>query len=92
MAINRKLRLTPTNFEKLQEYMEFKANFHHISIWVRKDFEKKWHGLPYLAIDDAIVAVLDRWPTDWCNDMDLTTRSSKTAMQRKKEEAKLKME
>lgn len=34
MAINRKPWLSPTNFDKLQEYVEFKAEFHHVSIHV----------------------------------------------------------
>lgn len=92
MAINRKPQLTPTHFEKLQEYMEFKADFHHVSIRVWKDPEKKWHNLPYLATDDVITTILDCWMVDWCNATDLTVGSSKTAVQRKKEEAKLKME
>lgn len=39
MAINHKLRLSPTNFDRLQEYMEFKVDFDHISIWAQKDPE-----------------------------------------------------
>lgn len=64
MAINRKARLTPTNFEKLQEYVELKADFHHVSIQAWKDLEHKWHDLPYLATNYAITVVLDCWLTD----------------------------
>lgn len=32
MDINCKSQLSPKNFDKLQEYVEFKANFHHVSI------------------------------------------------------------
>ena len=92
MAINRKPSFTPTNFEKLQEYVEFKVDFHHVSIRAWKDPEKKWHDLPHLARDDAITAVLNYWPADWHNATYSTTGSSKTVAQQKKEEAKLKME
>jgi len=34
MAINYKSWLSPTIFEKLQEYVEFKADFHHVSMHV----------------------------------------------------------
>jgi len=59
MAINCKPWLSPTNFDRLQEYVEFKADFHHISIWAQNDPEQKWHDLPYLATDDVIGMVLD---------------------------------
>lgn len=72
--------------------MEFKANFHHVSIHARKDSENKWYDLPYLATENAITVVLDRWLVDWCTASDLTAGSSKFAAQRKKDEAKLKME
>ena len=59
MAINRKLCLTPKKFEKLQEYVEFKADFHHVSIQGQKDPEQKWHNPPYVATDDEIAVVLE---------------------------------
>lgn len=92
MAISRKPWLSPTNFDKLQEYVEFKADFHHVSIPTRKDPKQKWHDLPYLATDDTTIAVLDRWPVDWHTTTDLIAGSSKFITQRKKEEAKLRME
>lgn len=92
MDINHKPRLTPTNFEKLQEYVEFMAYFHHVSICAWKDLEKKWHDLPYLATDDAITVVINYWLIDYRNFMDSMAGSNNTASQRKKEEAKIKME
>jgi len=59
MAINRKPQLSPTIFDKLQEHVNFKANFHHVSIHAQKDLDKKWYDLPYLATKDAITAVLN---------------------------------
>lgn len=35
MAINCKPRLSPTNFDRLQEYVEFNTDFHHVSICVK---------------------------------------------------------
>jgi len=40
--------------------MEFKDDFHHVSIRAWKDPEKKWHDMPYLVMDDAIQVVIDR--------------------------------
>lgn len=37
MAINHKLRLSPTMYANLKGYAEFKAGFHRVSIRVRKD-------------------------------------------------------
>lgn len=37
MAINHKPQLSPTMFDKLQKYMEFKAEFHRVSIRAWKD-------------------------------------------------------
>ena len=91
MAINRKPWLSPTMFANLQGYIEFKAGFHHLSIRARKDPAKTWYDLPYLATDDAIDVVLDRWSTEWCTTSDLVVRARKSTTQRKKEEAKIKM-
>lgn len=54
MAINRKLRLSPTVFDQLVEYVQFKPEFHCVSMCVKKDPEKKWYDLPYLTTNDAI--------------------------------------
>lgn len=79
------VQLTPTNFEKLQEYVEFKDDFHHVLIRVQKDPEQKWQDLPYLATNVVIVAVLDCWLEDWHNPMDSKAGSSKTITQQEKE-------
>jgi len=42
-------------------------------------------------MDDEIQVVIDSWPTEWHIVLDLMARSSKTATQRKKDEAKLNM-
>lgn len=91
MVINRKLQLSPTVFAKLQECVEFKADFQRVSIRAWKDPEQQWHDLPYLATDDAIDTVLDHWPTKSRTTSNLTVGSSKSSTQRKKEGSKLKM-
>lgn len=91
MVINRKPWLSPTVFANLQGYAKFKADFYHVAIKAWKDPMQKWYDLPYLETDDAIDAVVDRWPTEWCTKTDLAVRGSKFFALRKKEEAKLKM-
>jgi len=66
MGINCKPRLSPTVYNSLQSFTEFKADFHHVYIRVRKDPMKAWHELPYLAMDDVIFFVLESWPSEWC--------------------------
>lgn len=58
MGINRKPRLLPTVYNNLQSFSEFKVDFHHIYVKVRKDPIKKWNELPYMAADDIIFDVL----------------------------------
>jgi len=62
-----------------------------ISIRVQKDPMWKWYDLSYLATDDAIDAVLDKWMAEWHTSTNLEVGGSKFSAQKKKEEAKLKM-
>lgn len=91
MDINCKLRLSPTVYTNLQGYVKFKVDFHRVSIRVRKDLVQKWYHLPYLATNDAIDLVLDKWPVVWHSTKDMAVGRRKSAMYKKKEEAKLKM-
>jgi len=59
MTINHKLQLSPTIYDQLVEYVEFKADLHQVSVRVWKDPKKKWYDLPYLATKDTITAVVD---------------------------------
>jgi len=61
MAIIHQLQFSPTVFDKLQSYMEFKADFHHVSIRAWKEPKKNWHEFPYLVTDDAIPTIIERW-------------------------------
>jgi len=56
-----------------------------------KDPAQKWYDLPYLAMDCAIDATLDQWLAEWRTTTDLAVGGSKSAAQKRKEEAKLKM-
>lgn len=48
--------------------------------------------MPYLAIDEMINTIHDRWSVEWCTSLDLTVGSSNIVVQWKKEESKSKME
>ena len=62
MGINHKLRLSPTVYNSLQSFTVFKEDFHHVYYGAQKDPMKTWHELPYLAIDNVILTVLESWP------------------------------
>lgn len=78
-------------YTNLQGYIDFKVDFHQILIRVWKDPAQKWYDLSYIAINNAINVVLDQWLTEWCTTTDLAMGGSKSATQKKKEEAKFKM-
>lgn len=62
-------------------------DLHSIYIRARKDPAKKLRELPFVATDDIIFNVLETWSSEWCA-LDIT-EMEKSAMQKKKEEAKL---
>ncbi len=72
MGINRKPRLSPTVYNRLQSFVEFKVDFHHIYLRARKDLTKKWSELPFIATDDVIFDVLETWLPEW-HTPDITT-------------------
>ena len=72
--------------------MEFKADFHCVSMRAQKDPDQKWYDLPYLATDEAIMVVLHYWLAEWCMASNLTAGSSKSTAKRKKEYVRLNME
>lgn len=89
MGINRKAWLSPTVYNNLQSFAEFKADFHHIYIRALKDPAKKWNELPYMATDDVIFDVLEAWPLEWCTPAISSVEEGKSAAQKKKKESKL---
>lgn len=63
--IDRRPRMSPTIYNNFQSMTEFKADMHHLYIYARKDLEQSWVTLSFLAIDDAIYAVLAAWHLEW---------------------------
>ena len=88
IAINQKPQLSPTIFEQLSRYVEFKADFHNVYIWGRKDPKKKWFDLPYLATDNAIEEVIKRWLADYHSPSDLIVGTRKSMEKKKKDTTK----
>lgn len=89
MGINCKLQFTPTVYNSLQSFADFKVDFHRIYIRVHKDPTKKWNELPYMAMDDVIFDVLEALPSEWHTPSIFVMEERKSATQRKREEAKL---
>ena len=89
MGINRKSRLSPTIYNNLQSFAEFKADLHSIYIRAHKDSAKQWRELPFVATDVVIFNILETWTPEWCTP-DIVAME-KSATQRKKDEAKLRM-
>ena len=85
MGINRKLRLSPTAYNSLQSFAEFKVDFHHVFIRVWKDATKTWHDLPYLVTNDLIFTVLESWLPEWHTPTDSAVETGESSMQLKKE-------
>ena len=65
MGINHKPWLSPIVYNSPQSFTEFKVDFHHVYIRVRKDPTKKWKELPYLATNDVIFIALESWLPEW---------------------------
>lgn len=65
MWINRWLHLSPTVHNSLQSFADFKANMHNVYIKAHKDPTLQWTKIPFIAIDDAIILVLESCPPEW---------------------------
>lgn len=89
MWINCKSRLSPTIYNSLQSFTEFKADFNHVYIRARKEPMNKWNELHYLTMNDVIFTVLDSWPLEWHAQASSMVEPYKYAEKRKREEAKL---
>lgn len=57
---------------------------HNIHVRARKDPTKEWTKLPFIAIDDAIFTVLEKWPLEW-RALDLEGMERVATQQRKKD-------
>lgn len=91
MGINCKPQLSPTIYNSLQSFAEFKVDFLHVYIRARKDPAKKWNELSYLATDDVIFDVLESWLPEWRALSISAVAVDKSAAQKKKDEAKLRV-
>jgi len=86
IGINRKLQLSPTVFNILQSFSEFKADIHSVYIKACEDSAKQCRKLPFVAIDDVIFKILETWLSKW-RTPDIA-KLEKLEAQRKKEEVK----
>jgi len=57
-------RLSPTLFEQLRAFTEFKAEFHNVYIWARRDPKQIWHKLPYLVSETDVQEIVGSWPVE----------------------------
>jgi len=80
MGINCNPKLSPTVYNNLQIFTEFKAVFHHVYIRACKDPTKTWNELPYLSMDDVIFAILESWPPEWHAPARSTVEAEKPAI------------
>jgi len=87
MWINRKPWLSPTVYNSLQRFAEFKVDMHNIYIRVHKDPTKQWIKLPFVDTEDAIFYVLEAWQLEW-HTPDIA-KTKKFVVQKKKDDAKL---
>jgi len=88
MGIKRKSWLSPTIYNSLQCFAEFKVDLHSIDIRVHKGPTKQWKELPFVAMKDVIFDVLE-WPPEW-RAPDIAAME-KSTVQKNKEETKLRM-
>ena len=45
--------------------MKFKADFHHMHIWAKKDLVEVWYEFPYIVTEDYVAWIIRAWPSDW---------------------------
>ena len=65
MWIKQRLRLSPTMYNSLRRFANFKADMYNVYIKARKDIVQTRTKLPFIAINDAIFSVLESWPPEW---------------------------
>ena len=78
MWINRRPRLSPTMYNNLRSFADFKADMHNVYIKVHKDPAQNRTKIPFIAIDDLIFSVLESWPYTW-RASDLVEKERKAA-------------
>ena len=89
VGINRMSWLSPTVYNSLQSFVEFKVDLHSIYIRAHKDSTNQWSELPFVAMEDVIFDVLETWLLEWRAQN--IAAMEKSVAQKKKEDAKLRM-
>jgi len=65
MVITQWSRLSPNLHSQYTNIADFKANFHNLSIQKKKDPTRTWHKLPYLATEEDIMGVINKFLSEW---------------------------
>lgn len=65
MCINRRPWLSPTFYNSLWRFVDFKADMHNVYIKAGKDPAQNGTKVPFIAIDDAIFSMLESCPLEW---------------------------
>lgn len=75
--ISKRPTLSPTLFEQLEAYVEFKVDFHNVSICARWDLKKVWYMFPYLVNEAVVQEIMGKWPWEWPHLIDLIAGTRK---------------
>jgi len=76
MVINQKPWFSPSLHAQYTNIIDFKA-FHNMSICVKKDVIGTWHKFSYLVMEDEIMGIINKWPSDWFTPSGEATGTSK---------------
>lgn len=77
MAVNNRPRLSPTLFQQLKAFAEFKANFQNVCVRIGKDSQEVWYKMPNLVDDIDVQEVVDVWLVYWREPTQLDVRTRK---------------
>lgn len=72
-------RLSPTLYEKLRAFTNFKVDFHNVSIMVWKDSKITWHELIYLVLVMDVHEIVGSWEIEWREPKNLDAGTNKGA-------------
>lgn len=63
-VVNQRLWLSPALFQEFGDIANFKANFHIVSLHMKKALGKVWHQLPCLVSEGDILMVISKWSSN----------------------------
>lgn len=66
MVMSQRSRLSPTFFNQLMAFTEFKVDFENVSIKARKYPKHLWHKLMYLVSKMDMQEIVGIWLAEWC--------------------------